>query len=307
MFIDLQVGVRFGGASAVSKGPLMTKDPRHPRALGPRFTGQTLDRDAARRASAMLEKLPEVLPADSVSLLAREVIARLAARGDKPHSDLTLAQDLAEALISRDDGAALRRASRAVSAGTSVEDMYVLYLSEAARILGEKWAADHLASAQITIAAARIYALIRGLSASIVPSGWQDERHAIFATVPGEQHTLGVTMAADLFRRDGWVIDLKVGRDHEELLHELAETDFAVLGLSVCTASVLPDLIRLIAAVRISDPHARIVVSGHLADTEPQLGQVTGADYVSTKLDTLRVVMRDLHDTIAAQPEAAQG
>ncbi|WP_050930290.1 cobalamin B12-binding domain-containing protein [Aestuariivita boseongensis] len=285
----------------------MTKGPKDPKANTPASPGQVLDRVAARRASQFVSVLPDVLPAASVSILAREVISRLAQRGSVAAGGASLASDLADALVSRDDGAGMRLTLRAIAAGTGVEDMYLIHLAGAARILGERWSTDALTSSQITIAAARIYALMRGISAGMLPEALPDGRHAIFATMPSEQHTLGITMAADLFRRDGWLIDLKVGRSHDELIAELEQSDFALVGLAATTPRVLPELVRLIAAIRVTQPHARIIVSGRLAEVEPRLQELTDADYVSSKLDTLRIVMRDLHDTIAAQPGAARG
>lgn len=285
----------------------MTKGPEKPTAPASVAPGHGLDRRAMRRAQNSVAVLPELLPEASVSMLAREVISRLAERGQGHIASDRLIGELTEGLLSRDEGAGLRIVQKAIADGTSVEDIYLVYLTGAARQLGDRWAQDQLTASQVTIAAARFYAILRGLSTHLAPQNWPDGRFAVFATVPGEQHTLGVTMAAELFRRDGWLIDLKVGRQHDDLLNELAETDFAILGLSATNEAVLPELIRLIAAIRVSFPHVRIIVSGHLGETEPRLRQLTDADYVSTKLDTLRVVMRDLHDTITAQPGAARG
>ena len=276
-----------------------------PRALG--SPGQKLDRAAFRRDRASVEVLPAVLPETSVAVLAKEVISRLAARGAGAGSEHVMAANLADALTSRDDNAGMQLVMRSVAQGVACEDIYLKHLAGAARILGEKWSRDELASPQITIAAARIYAIMRGLSSHFTPNALPDGRHAVFATAPGEKHTIGITMATDLFRREGWLIDLKVGRTHDELLAELAETDCAILGLSATTPAALRGLIRLIAATRVSHPHIKIVVSGHLAETEPRLRALTDADYVSTKLDTLRVVMKDLYDSVAATPAAARG
>ncbi len=266
-----------------------------------------MDRSAIRRAHSTVVALPDHLPEASVSMLAREVISRLAERGQIDGATDRLIADLSDALLSRDEGAGLRLVRKSLSDGIAVEDIYLVYLTGAARKLGDRWAQGKLTSSQVTIAAARFYAILRGISSHLAPQDVPDARFAVFATVPGEQHTLGITMAADLFRRDGWLIDLKVGRQHDDLLHELAETDFAILGLSATSEATLPELIRLIAAVRVSFPHVRIVVGGHLGETEPRLRQLTDADYVSTKLDTLRIVMRDLHDTMTAQPGVARG
>ena len=48
-----------------------------------------------------------------------------------------------------------------------------------------------------------------------------------FCAVPGEQHTLGVMMAADLFRRNGWDVGLLIGVDHAEIVERLERDDRA--------------------------------------------------------------------------------
>ena len=277
----------------------MTKGPEPTPAHTPAAFGLPLDRHAARRAHSSLKVLPQILPEASVTVLAHEVISRLAARG---HQDLEhVADDMADALSSPDDRAGLRLAKRLVAAGTSVEDVYLKHLTGAARRLGERWITDALTSAEVTIAAARIYAIIRALGSSLGTPVAPGDRHAVFAAVAGEQHTLGVTMAADLFRRDGWDIDLMVGREHDALLSELSETEFSLLGLSATAPETLPDLIRLSAAVRVSHPHVKILIGGHLANVEPRLKTVTDADVVSSKLDTLREAMRQFHEMTAAR------
>lgn len=283
----------------------MSEVPERPGVADPTPIGPYLDRAAARRAGASARALPDVLSRGSVTVLARDVISRLASKG-AVESDAA-AETMADALLAQDDGAGLRLTMRLIADGVRFEDIYQTHLAGAARILGRRWTQDNLTSAQVTIAAARIYAIIRGLGAQFSGNARSDGRHAVFAAVPGEQHTLGVTMAADLFRREGWEIDLKVGRGHDELLGELNRSEFALLGLSAATPDALQALIRLVAAVRVSHPHAKIVVAGQLAEIEPELKSLTDVDEVSSKLDTLRVVMRRFHNTIAAQSGVVRG
>ena len=271
------------------------------------FPGKRWDTDATRRASAHLAALGDVLREPSVSVLAREVISRLAARIDEPELQHTIAEDLADALASRDDTAAMRKVMRLVAAGHDVETLYLTYLAGAAHLLGKRWTQDALSSAQVTIAAARIYAIMRGLASALTPTSWPDGRHAVFASVPGERHTLGVSMAADLFRHEGWLIDLKVGRTHDELLTELAESDFAILGLSVSTPDCLQGLIRLTTAVRVAHPHVLILVSGRLPEIESRLKDLTHADAVASEFDIVRAIMSEFHDIVAARSGVVRG
>lgn len=250
-----------------------------------------LDRRALARAGMALAQLERRLPQASVAILAREVIARMARQGRPGPEQADGAGAMADALVASDDAAAMRLTMRLLAAGLSVEQVYLTHLAGAARDLGARWDANDLGSAQVTIAAARIYAIMRGLAARMSPETWPDGRHAVFATVPGEHHTLGVSMAADLFRREGWLIDLKAGRSHDELMEELGWTEFGILALTATTGKVLPDLTRLIAAVRVTAPHARILVAGRLAQLEPGLALMTDADAAAGDIEQARAVL----------------
>lgn len=267
----------------------MRKTDRPVPANWPRAPAPGLDRDAVDRARGAIRDLPHVLPPASVATLAREVISRMAEqhRGQRATA-ASRAELLADALMSPDEAAALRLVTRQLAAGTAVETVYLGDLAGAARLLGRMWDEDRLSSAQVNIAAARIYAIMRGISSRLLPPTWPDGRHAVFATVPGEGHALGVSMAADLFRRDGWLIDLKVGRSHDDLLVELAQTDFGILGLSATTPAVLPGLTRLVAAVRIAAPHALIILCGQLARVDPGLCRRLDVDAVTDDMAEAR-------------------
>ncbi len=250
-----------------------------------RAPGLGLDRDALERARGAILDLPHVLPEASVATLAHEVISRMAAQHRSARrSDCPQTEAMAEALVAPDETTAMRHVMRLLSTGVPVEDVYLTHLAGAARLLGQWWEVDRLSSAQVTIAAARTYAIMRGIASRLLPRAWPDGRHAVFATVPGERHTLGVSMAADLFRREGWLIDLMVGRQHDDLLADLGRTDFTILALSAGTPAVLPDLTRLIAAVRIAAPHALILICGRLVQDQPDLCRRTDADAATDDL-----------------------
>ena len=83
----------------------------------------------------------------------------------------------------------------------------------------------------------------------------------MFATVPGETHGIGVTVAADLFREAGWDIDLQMGKSLDGLTRRAEATQPGIVGLSLSTDRRLPDLVRLVVALRVSLPHAIIGVA----------------------------------------------
>jgi len=103
---------------------------------------------------------------------------------------------------------------------------------------------------------------------------------ALFATVPGEDHGLGITVAADLFRDAGWDIDLQVGQDHDTLLaHVETRRPFAI-GLSLSSDQRIDALIRLVIAIRLTVPHAILGVASHEDLDDDTLRRLVDIDLV---------------------------
>jgi methylmalonyl-CoA mutase cobalamin-binding subunit len=150
----------------------------------------------------------------------------------------------------------------------------------------------------MSVAAGRIFEIMRHLRKTIPPPRHVigPERQALFATVPGDQHTMGVTMAADLFRNRGWEIDLRVGYEHEELMAAVADRVYRVIGLSVGGVPGILALARCVVAFRITHPGARIFVSGALVHEMPEIGALVGADGVAVDWEETVRMMTDLAD-----------
>ena len=106
----------------------------------------------------------------------------------------------------------------------------------------------------VTIAAGRIYAILRILRLKKQSPTSDLRRAAMFAAVPGENHTLGIAIAADLARDRGWDVEFFLGHSHDELVDILSKRDTLVIGLSTTTKRSQPALIKLIVALRISKP-----------------------------------------------------
>lgn len=258
------------------------------------------DRSAVRRAQVSLEAVRSVLPETAVSDLAREVISRLAAKAAPNVAQPDMQTRLCDALLSREDDAAMEVVRELLSQGVEIDTIYLGHLAGAARHLGQMWTEDQVHSTGVTIAAGRIYRIMRGLSSRLVPEKWPDGSSAIFASAPGERHTLGVSMAADLFRRDGWLVELKIGRSHDELMQELAETNSAILGLSAAGSNGLESVIRVVAAVRVSNPHMQILLAGNIVEQQPDLLRLTGADAAAANFDEARVGLRAMLDRLTS-------
>ena len=161
------------------------------------------------------------------------------------------------------------------------------YICEAARWLGEQWDADRVSFFQVTSATGHLYALIRSMRArsekpllSIVRS-----RTALFATVPGEQHSLGVTLAAEVFKDAGWSVDLKISVEHQDLIKHFHRHEYDAVGLSYSTDDRLPELARLIVALRLWSPHVIIGVAPPVTTDSEQLMEMLDIDLIFADLD----------------------
>ncbi|MEM9387228.1 MAG: cobalamin-dependent protein [Pseudomonadota bacterium] len=242
-----------------------------------------LDRDALERALDVHHSQRRKLDPDALRSVASEVLAqlsrRLRAESLPPGSpDLVLLDRFCDALVGDDDLAGTHMISEAQADGASMDALYLGYLGEAARRLGERWEADEISFWQMTVAAGRVYVIMRGLRLHFAPQPFDVRRHALFSTMPGDQHTLGVSIAADLFRARGWDIQLLFPDTQEELVRGLERSDHVIIGVSVSRPGQLVALAKLVIALRVARPYGHIIVSGHIVSEEPDVMDLVDAD-----------------------------
>lgn len=266
-----------------------------------------LDRQQLALAFSQVESARRALPESALTSLAQEVVKRVAENlgvipHDAAHPTLMDIDTLCDALLSADDGTAIALIEQAQKKGATYEEICQRYLGEASRRLGAWWDDDKVSFYRVTIAAGRIYALLRILRMQR-PSQITDlRRSAVFASVPGETHTLGITIAADMARDRGWDIELLVGHSHDELVTMLARRDTHIIGLSAGARSAMPALMRLIVGLRISNPCAKIMVCGQIAARNLNLQGMLTADAAAVDFDTAFAHM----ERLAAQDIRAQ-
>jgi methanogenic corrinoid protein MtbC1 len=259
------------------------------------------DRSAYTRADRQFRLAGKRLPPESVESLAREVVRRLAFR--MPHKIDRSAQPskeeiqrLCAALLSPDEGAADAFILEVRRDGVAVDVIYLCYVAGAARRLGEMWDKDEISFLEATLACGKLYRIIRGLRHVIAPgiTGDRDEWPAMFALVPGETHTLGIEIATDIFRREGWDVDMSVGRTHDELIAQSEKRSYQAIVLIANSDGMLEPLARLVLALRISQPLAHIVVAGNILDHYPDIGDIVGAEAVIKEIETAISTLRDI-------------
>ncbi len=267
-----------------------------------------LDRDAWMLAQAQFSHLQATLPPEAVGSVAREVVRRLAfrlprqAEGNPAPDAADIARFCATLTAAHDDSAErfilnLRRG------GQSTPTIYLSFIAAAARELGRQWDDDRLSFAEVTMASGRLYRIIRGLRHVLDQDGPRPDnaRRILLALLPGDTHTLASDMAADLFRRDGWEVDLAVAEDHDSII---ARADVARLAAVVIVSNdsrTVAPVTRLVVGLRIVAPMVPVVLAGKILDTA-MVCELCGADAGLDSLENAVAQLRIITDQTFRSP-----
>lgn len=208
----------------------------------------------------------------------------------------------ARALLDRSPDPARALLAAHCARGVELEFIYLELFTAAARLLGEWWESDHCNFSQVTLCLSRIQNMLHDLSPSFhAGAGTQQlnrsgERRILMTTLPGQQHTLGLSMLSEFFRRDGWVV-LAIPSPEPGLTQASLSTHwFDVLALSASMDGEVEDLAKTIQAARKTsqNPRLAIIVGGPLFLRRPELADHVGADGISTDANDALALARRL-------------
>ena len=156
------------------------------------------------------------------------------------------------AVLALDDGAWQTVTDRLLTDGMAVSDIYLHLLAPAAQELGRMWDEDLCSFTDVTLAVGRMQRVLRSLSPAFghEVDHPQNGRRVLLLPAPGEQHTLGLAIVAEFFRRAGWDV---VGDGEARSVDPtaLVRSDwFDVVGISAGTDARMDWLKSGIGAVR---------------------------------------------------------
>jgi methanogenic corrinoid protein MtbC1 len=178
--------------------------------------------------------------------------------------------------------------------GVSLSAIYLELLAPTARALGEMWEEDRVSFADVTVALCRLHDVMRTLSASQPPATdtLPQGRRALLIPMPGEQHTFGLVMVADFFRRAGWDVWNDAVGSSSELVSLVRHEWFTMIGLSVGCEAHLEGVASTIHSLRRAARNKSIgvMVGGSLIAKNPELAIQVGAD--ATGKDARQAVMQ---------------
>ena len=193
---------------------------------------------------------------------------------------------LTDLALARDDGGLIDRIAQMTLGGVAAEAMFVDLLTPVARRLGELWDADLCNFTEVTIGIMRLQQALRGLipefqDAAVAQSvRGQAGYRALLVPTPGEQHSFGLVMVAEYFRRAGWGVSGGAALSSVDLLKQVRAQHYAVIGFSVGSERQLDVLAACIRQVRrVSlNPAIGVLVGGPLFTMQPDLVARIGAD-----------------------------
>jgi len=176
-----------------------------------------------------------------------------------------------------------------------LEELFIDVLAPAAGVLGTQWEKDELDFVEVSLAVGALQSLLHELSDRYQheAASFASDRRVLIISTPGEQHTFGVSMVAEVFRRRGWYVDSSPISSLDALSQHVHSEWFDVVGLSLSAESFLPNCVEGIRRIRRGSRNQRIgvMVGGPVFNLHPDWLNKVGADALG-------------HDAIQAEEQA---
>lgn len=167
-------------------------------------------------------------------------------------------------------------------AGATPVSLLLGIITHAAQMLGTLWEEDLYGFADVTIAVCHLQQVVRALSPSFQAAALVRPHAdtALLVPAPGEQHTLGLVVLSEFFRRDGWYVTGGPNTTADEAIAAARSTWVDVVAFSIGSFHLIDSLTACVAAMRRVSRNRgiSIMVGGPMLLTHPDLVQRTGAD-----------------------------
>lgn len=177
-----------------------------------------------------------------------------------------------DAVRAADAPGAFRIAAGALASGMTIPELYQRVIAPAMHEVGELWSKGALTVADEHLATSLTHRVLAALRPPVwVGVGSQSDAGAVkqrvmLAAVEGEQHVLGLRMAADVLEDAGFETiylgaDVPIGA----LLQALDSLAPDLLALSATMPELAPELDQVAATIRRTHPRLGLLVGGQAA------------------------------------------
>lgn len=166
--------------------------------------------------------------------------------------------------------------------GVGLEAIFLDLLAPTARLLGQMWTEDRCSFSEVTLGLCRLQQVLRQLSTLFddEPEPAASTSSVLLTPVPGEQHTFGLLMLEEFYRRGGWDTVLLMPGGDGEICAAVSHDWFSAAGISVSCSFSQDALRTLIGDMRRSsrNPDIAILVGGRAFGADQELAFAVGAD-----------------------------
>lgn len=189
---------------------------------------------------------------------------------------------MARLVLAEDVPAAIAFAEELRRRGIGAQELMLGVLGPAAARLGAWWTEDRCSFVDVTLGLMHLRQVLQAMSpvllSDVAPPA--ETRRVLLMPAPGEQHTFGLALVGECFRRGGWHVTVLAAADAAEAAEAVRQDWFAVAGLSAATEARLEPLAAVIAALRRASCNhdLAILVGGPLFRGRPELARRVGAD-----------------------------
>ena len=176
-----------------------------------------------------------------------------------------------DAVRAADAPGAFRVAAGALASGMTIPELYQRVIAPAMHEIGELWVKGALTVADEHLATALTHRVLAALRPPVWVGVGSEQpvvarRRVMLAAVEGEQHALGLRMAADVFEDAGFEsiylgADVPIGA----LLQALDSLSPDLLALSATMPELAPELDQVALAVRHAHPRLKLLFGGQAA------------------------------------------
>ena len=202
------------------------------------------------------------------------------------HELTRLVPSLIDLVLHGDDIGMNRTIASLAEQGWDGDAILTHLIEPAARALGDAWLSDDCSEFDLTIGLSMLQLAGHAVRNIPTPAAMRNSRYSILlATAPGEPHTLGTSLLADLFTDAGWQVDMAFLDSDQALANQLAaqQPDAVDIGLSEALPRehTLAKLRETVERSRFAAPEHLTVVSvgGRLFADAAATAENVGADH----------------------------
>ncbi len=240
--------------------------------LGSESVDISKTRDPVNILIKMLDQ--EIIPRLLVSHQANSSLESLAIPGQRKilGAEIDLLSGLA---INGNQQSCIDLIQKLIAKQVSIESIYLDLIPRTARKLGELWEQDVVSFADVTIGLWRLQHVLYELTKDFQLKNSMpiENLNALLIPAPKSQHTLGLFIVAEFFRKAGWRVWGEPNLSLEQINNLIFSQWFDVIGISIGYSDQLVGLNELIASLRSRsmNAHVSFMVGGPLYNSDPEL------------------------------------